>query len=229
MELKKIIGVLNILKKNHYQAYVVGGTARDIILSRPFTDIDIASNAPIDFLKKSFKIESTDGEVMGSIKIVYQNVIMEITRFREEKYTNNSTFPIVTKYLNSPYDEASRRDFTINCLYLDLITIEIIDPFNGLNDLMQANLAFIGEPSVRIKEDPSRILRGLRLAYKLNFKIASKTNEAFKEYKDELNRLSLSKFKKEINKTVADLGYEKTKKILEEYQIDDKGVLENEH
>ncbi len=229
MDIKKITEVLQIIKKNHFQAYVVGGTARDIILKRDFSDVDIATNAPIDFIKKSFKIENDDGLAFGSIKIVYKNIIMEITRFRQEKYNDNSNFPVIEKYLNKPIEEASRRDFTINCLYLDLTNNEIVDPYNGLNDLLQARLNFIGDPYIRIKEDPSRIIRGLRLAYKLNFIIDETTKKAFIECHDEIKKISNTKLKRELGKMVSDLGLDKTINILKTYQIDSRGVLNNEN
>lgn len=220
MNIAKIVEVISLIKKSNYKAYLVGGSSRDFLLSRDFLDIDIATNAPLDFIKKKFKVENDDGASMGSIKISYKNLIIDITRFRKEQYDNKSSFPKVSEYLNSPYEDAIRRDFTINAIYLDVTTNEVIDPFDGLKDLFTYKIKIIGNPNERIKEDPSRILRGIRLAKKLNFEIDEETHKAFIGCKDELLRLSNSKLKKEIERLVSDLGEYKAKKLLEEYQID---------
>ncbi len=220
MDIKKIIEVIAIFKKAHYQAYLVGGSSRDYLLGREFKDIDIATNAPLDWVSKNFKVENEDGISMGSIKIVYKNYLMEITRFREEEYTEKSSFPKIKKFLQYPEEEAKRRDFTINAIYLDLTNQEIIDPYHGMQDLFSYQIRFIGDPILRIKEDPSRILRGLRLCKKLNFQIEENTNQAFLNLKEELKRLSHNKFKREIDKMKEDLGEDKTIILLNQYGID---------
>ena len=156
---------------------------------------------------------------MGSIKINYKNIIIELTKFRTEKYLEKSTFPKIDKFVDDPLLDANRRDFTINAIYLDLTNNEILDPFDGVKDLFSFTLKFIGDPLTRIKEDPSRIIRGIRLAYKLNIKIDEKTNEAFKENISELDRLSTNRFNKEIEKMIEEIGENRTSSILEEYNI----------
>ena len=225
MDIKKINEVITIIKKNKYKAYLVGGSSRDFIFSRDFTDIDIATNAPIDFLTKTFKVESEEGKSMGSIKINYKNLIMEITRFRKEKYDIKSIYPKVEKFINDEEEDACRRDFTINAIYLDTTNFNVVDPFDGVKDLFSFVVRFIGEPNVRIKEDPTRIIRGIRLAYKMNFTIDEKTNQAFIDNVDELKRVSKNKLEKEIEKMIVDFGEERTNKILSMYNISMKGDL----
>lgn len=220
MDIKKISEVITIIKKNKYKAFLVGGASRDFLLSRNFDDVDIATNAPISFLKKTFKVENVEGESMGSIKISYKNQIIEITKFRLEKYLEKSTYPKIEKFVDDPSEDAIRRDFTINAIYLDCSTNQIIDPYDGLKDLFTFKIKFIGEPKERIKQDPTRILRGLRLAYKLNFEIEENTNNAFKECFEEIKRLSKTRLNKEIEKMELELGKEKTESILKLYNID---------
>lgn len=223
MDIKRISEVISIIKKAKYKAYLVGGSSRDFIFSRDFTDIDITTNAPIDFLKKTFKIESEEGIKMGSIKINYKNLIMEITRFRKESYDGKSIFPKIEKFLNDEEEDAIRRDFTINAIYLDPTNFNVVDPYDGVKDLFSFVVRFIGDPSERIKQDPTRILRGIRLAYKMNFVIEEKTNQAFIDNINELQRISKNKFNKEIEKMIEDFGETKTQKILELYNIEMKG------
>ena len=219
MDVKKVSEVISIIKKGIYKAYLVGGSSRDLLFARFFDDVDIATNAPLDFIYKNFKVVNEDGKSMGSIKINYKNIIIELTKFRTEKYLEKSTFPKIDKFVDDPLLDANRRDFTINAIYLDLTNNEILDPFDGVKDLFSFTLKFIGDPLTRIKEDPSRIIRGIRLAYKLNIKIDEKTNEAFKENISELDRLSTNRFNKEIEKMIEEIGENRTSSILEEYNI----------
>lgn len=219
MDVKKVSEVISIIKKGKYKAYLVGGSSRDLLFARFFDDVDIATNAPLDFIYKTFKVVNEDGKSMGSIKINYKNIIIELTKFRTEKYLEKSTFPKIDKFVDDPLLDANRRDFTINAIYLDLTNNEILDPFDGVKDLFSFTLKFIGDPLTRIKEDPSRIIRGIRLAYKLNIKIDEKTNETFKENISELDRLSTNRFNKEIEKMIEEIGENRTSSILEEYNI----------
>lgn len=219
MDVKKVSEVISIIKKGKYKAYLVGGSSRDLLFARFFDDVDIATNAPLDFIYKTFKVVNEDGKSMGSIKINYKNIIIELTKFRTEKYLEKSTFPKIDKFVDDPLLDANRRDFTINAIYLDLTNNEILDPFDGVKDLFSFTLKFIGDPLTRIKEDPSRIIRGIRLAYKLNIKIDENTNEAFKENISELDRLSTNRFNKEIEKMIEEIGENRTSSILEEYNI----------
>ena len=219
MDVKKVSEVISIIKKGKYKAYLVGGSSRDLLFARFFDDVDIATNAPLDFIYKTFKVVNEDGKSIGSIKINYKNIIIELTKFRTEKYLEKSTFPKIDKFVDDPLLDANRRDFTINAIYLDLTNNEILDPFDGVKDLFSFTLRFIGDPLTRIKEDPSRIIRGIRLAYKLNIKIDEKTNEAFKENISELDRLSTNRFNKEIEKMIEEIGENRTSSILQEYNI----------
>ena len=222
MDIKRISEVITIIKKAKYKAYLVGGSSRDFLYARNFTDVDIATNAPLDFISKTFNVVNDQGKSMGSLKINYKNVVMELTRFRKEEYNEKSSFPKVVEYLKDAEEDAIRRDFTINAIYLDITTNEIVDPYDGIKDLFSYKVKFIGDPIVRIKEDPTRIIRGIRLAYKMNFSIDEETNNAFINCIKELDRLSASKLNKEIEKTRTDLGQERADKILAMYNIKEK-------
>ena len=223
MDIKRISEVISIIKKAKYKAYLVGGSSRDFIFSRDFSDVDIATNAPLDFIKKTFIIESEEGASMGSVKIKYKNVVMEITRFRKERYDEKSIFPKIEKYINDEEEDALRRDFTINAIYLDTTNFNVVDPCDGVKDLFSFVVRFVGDPLVRIKEDPTRIIRGIRLAHKMNFNIEENTLNAIKNNVGELKRISKNKLNKEIDKLIEDFGEERTFKILEMYNISMKG------
>ena len=223
MDIKRISEVISIIKKNKYKAYLVGGSSRDFIFSRDFADVDIATNAPLDFIKKTFTVENEDGTSLGSIKIRYKNIVMELTRFRKERYDEKSIFPKIEKFINDEEEDALRRDFTINAIYLDTTNFNVVDPCDGVKDLFAFKVKFIGDTTVRIKQDPTRIIRGIRLAYKMNFTFEENTLNAIKENINELNRVSKNKLNKEIEKLVIDFGQERTEKILETFNINAKG------
>lgn len=224
--LKKIIEVIERIKKKGYQAYLIGGSSRDLLLSRDFKDIDIATSAPISCIASLFSIENDDGKAMGSIKISYKNYIMEITRFRKEEYQEKSIFPKVKEFVQSVEEDSLRRDFTINSIYLDLSTRQIIDPCGGLNDLLQYKVKMIGDPFKRIHEDPTRILRGLRIATKLNFRLDEETKQAFHTQIKELNRISNTKYKREIEKFYQELPSQQVKRLFAAYEIEEREEIQ---
>lgn len=215
---KEITEVLNIFQKAHYEAYLIGGSSRDLILNRSFTDIDIATNAPINYLKDTFDVIDDKGASLGSLKIKYKNLTMEITRFRDEEYDEKGIYPHV-KFVPTAQEDAKRRDFTINALYLNTIDNSILDFYNGLKDLFSFKIRFIGNPNERIKEDPTRIIRCLRLASKLNFVIEAETNKALEENKQELNRIPDKILNKEIDLFVKETNLNKVKTIFSKYGI----------
>ncbi len=217
--IKKICEVITKINKLGYKAYLIGGSSRDYLLSRSFLDVDITTNAPINILEANFKVIDEKGKSLGSIKIEYKNLIIEITRFRKESYDENNIYPHI-EFVNSEYEDALRRDFTINAIYLNIINNQIIDPFNGLNDLMAFKVKFIGNPEDRIKEDPTRIIRALRISNKLNFNLENNTNIAIKENIKELKKIPIKKYQNEIIKTIQELGIEKAKKIFNEYNME---------
>lgn len=217
--IKKICELITKINKLGYKAYLIGGSSRDFLLSRSFLDIDIATNAPINILEANFKVIDAKGKSLGSIKIEYKDLVIEITRFRKESYKENSIYPHI-EFVDSEYEDALRRDFTINAIYLNVLNNQIIDPFDGLNDLMTFKVRFIGNPVDRIKEDPTRIIRALRISNKLNFNLENNTNIAIKENIEELKKIPLKKYQNEITKTIQELGIEKTKKIFNEYNIE---------
>ena len=217
--LQRGIEIVKILTSFTYQAYLVGGVVRDYLMNNEFNDIDIATNATPEQVKELFPNVRMDYAHLGFVTLKEECVTFEISTFREEVY-DKPRKPSKIYYANNLVDDVKRRDFTINAIYLDCSTNQIIDPYDGLKDLFTFKIKFIGEPKERIKQDPTRILRGLRLAYKLNFEIEENTNNAFKECFEEIKRLSKTRLNKEIEKMELELGKEKTESILKLYNID---------
>lgn len=192
---KEIINVLTKIKNAGYEAYLVGGYVRDKLIGINTIDVDIATNALPSELIKIFPNAKTD-EKYGSLKFSLKTFNFDLTTFRQEIYTKEK---LEINYINDIKDDALRRDFTINAIYMD-IDGNIIDPLGGLNDLKNKTLKIIGDPKNRCEEDPLRILRTIRFKTTLNFKIDKNTNDAIINKQHLLKKVSYFRKKEELNK-----------------------------
>jgi len=192
---KEIICVLTKIKSEGFEAYIVGGYVRDKLLGLNTTDIDIATNALPSELIKLFPNAKTD-ENYGSIKFSLKTYNFDLTTFRQEIYTKEK---LEVNYINNIKEDALRRDFTINALYMD-INGNIIDPLDGLNDLKNRTLKIIGNPNIRFEEDPLRILRTIRFKTNLKFEIEKNTEDAIINKQHLLKKVSYFRKKEELNK-----------------------------
>ena len=196
------VQVYSALVENFPQTFFVGGMVRDLLLKRKITDIDIATEAKPEQMVEELslaKIAWVDAnKKFGSIMAKQGSLQVEITTFRKDLKSQNR-YPKVS-FLKSPKPDSLRRDFTINSLYLNPKTKAILDFQNGLKDLKLRRIKFIGRPSVKITEDPLRILRALRFALVLNFNLEKNAKQAIKNKFYLVKRLTKTKIEKEINK-----------------------------
>lgn len=172
---------------NQGQIFLVGGAVRDFILNRPTKDFDFVvldqTGEEVEKkLKKFGKVEEVESRAFGVFKFNPQNSkeIFDIALPRIDHWTGLGYKDLTTQVGVSLEDDLSRRDFTINALTINLDE-KLVDEFNGVNDLNKKLIRAVGDPTERFLEDPSRILRGLRLACVLNFKIEKKTFSAMKK------------------------------------------------
>lgn len=184
--------VLQRLNDFGYEAYLVGGCIRDILLEIRPKDFDIATNAHPENIKKLFRNSRIIGRRFKLIHIVFGREIIEVATFRScHKKTShqnhmiqdsNSGRILRDNVYGTIEDDAARRDFTVNALYYRYINHEqnLIDFSTGLEDLHCKRLKLLGDPEVRYREDPVRMLRAIRFAAKLNFNIAEETAKPIK-------------------------------------------------
>ncbi len=213
---------LNLLKKindNGFSAYIVGGFVRDYILGIKSSDIDICTNAkPMDLIK-IFNNAKIPKEDYGAVTIYYKNVRYEITTFRREiKYVNNRK-PEEIEYIDSLEEDILRRDFTINALCMDKEK-NIIDIVNGSKDIDDSIIRSIGNSDLRFEEDALRILRAIRFATKLNFKIEENTLKSIKKNKHLLKNISYERKKEELDKIFASTNNKFGIKLLVDLDLD---------
>ncbi len=186
-------------KENGFSIFEVGGSVRDSLLGIEVYDFDFATDAtPEEIIKFLPDINSTFAKY-GCIKYKGEFGRAEITTFRKEESYSDYRHPTEIKFVKSLEEDYKRRDFTINAIYRD-INGKIYDPSNGLNDLKNKVIRFIGDPETRIKEDPLRILRAKRFASKLNFVIEKKTLKAMENLSYLLEKLNPDKIKEEERK-----------------------------
>lgn len=204
--IKEIKGVAGNLAKNSYQAFLVGGCLRDLLLKRNPTDWDIATNATPEEIQKIFP-NSVYENKFGTVAIKTESAdpalkIIEVTTFRlEGKYTDKR-HPDEIKFARTIEEDLSRRDFTINALALNLSKsdFDIIDPFSGLRDLKNKIVKCVGEAEQRFEEDALRLMRAVRFAAQLNFLIGKKTAQAIKEKSHLLEFVAKERINDELQK-----------------------------
>ena len=197
--LEKAIYVLKMIEEKGFKAYIVGGFVRDYILGIESNDIDITTNATPKQLKEIFKNTLLLNDDYGSITVMKKNVRFEITTFRKEfKYIDNRR-PEKVEYIDNLEDDLKRRDFTINTICMDS-NGEVIDYLNGRRDLDKKVIKTVGNASDRFEEDCLRILRAVRFATNLNFKLSDEVVNAILEKKSLLKKLSYQRKKEELDK-----------------------------
>lgn len=194
----KIKEILEIITNKGFKAYVVGGYVRDYLRKIKTNDIDICTNARVKDLMEIFKDYKVTPLEYGNILLETKDYLYEITTFRKDIDYINNRKPII-EYVDTLEEDITRRDFTVNSICMDKDG-KIIDLLNGKKDLNKKIIRTIGDPYFKIKQDSLRILRAIRFASCLNFKIEDNLKNAIKENKDLLKDLSYERKKEELTK-----------------------------
>ena len=226
--LKKALNVLKTITNCGYSAYIVGGFVRDYTLGINSKDVDIATNATPKQIMEIFKTSVLPKEEYGSVTLYLKNDRFEITTFRKEiKYLNNRK-PIEIEYIDDLIEDLKRRDFKMNTLCMDK-NGNILDFFGGKNDIQNKIINTVGDSNYKFSQDSLRILRAIRFATILNFKLSDDVKSAIINNKHLLKTLSYSRKKQELDKIflstnskygvdlILELGLDKE---LELYNID---------
>ncbi|HZM33420.1 MAG TPA: polynucleotide adenylyltransferase PcnB [Burkholderiales bacterium] len=173
--------VCAVLRENGFAAYVVGGAVRDLLLGMEPKDFDVATDASPEQVKPLFRRALVIGRRFRLVHVMLGAETVEVSTFRAadphtaEKDEHGRV--LRDNVFGTQEEDARRRDFTINALYYDPTTEEVVDFHGGLADLKKRRLSMIGDPATRYREDPVRMLRAVRLAGKLGLTIDSATRE----------------------------------------------------
>jgi poly(A) polymerase len=173
--------VCAVLREAGFSAYVVGGAVRDLLLGIAPKDFDVATDARPEQVKPLFRRALIIGRRFRLVHVMMGGETVEVSTFRgadpETAETDEHGRVLRDNVFGSQQEDARRRDFTINALYYDPATEEVVDFHGGLADLKKRTLRVIGDPVTRYREDPVRMLRGVRLSAKLGLTLDASTRE----------------------------------------------------
>ncbi|MDD4018682.1 MAG: polynucleotide adenylyltransferase PcnB [Kiritimatiellae bacterium] len=183
--------VLYRLANAGHTAYLVGGSVRDLLLGRQPKDFDIGTDAHPNEIRRLFRNCFLIGRRFRLAHIVFGRKVIETSTFRRQPDANENETGIYQTEDNtfgSPEEDAKRRDFTVNGLFYDIKTFSVIDYVGGLKDLEKKVLRSIGDPCIRFREDPVRMMRAVKFAARLGFAIDRACRKALlKHHADILN------------------------------------------
>ncbi|MFT8393875.1 MAG: CCA tRNA nucleotidyltransferase [Liquorilactobacillus ghanensis] len=191
--------VLKKIQQAGFEAYFVGGCVRDLLLGKEPHDVDIATSAYPAEIKQIFKRTIDTGIKHGTVTVLNQHRAYEITTFRTESSYQDFRRPDHVTFVRSLNNDLQRRDLTINALAMDL-NGQIIDLFNGLQDLKQGIIRAVGIPHERFHEDALRMMRTVRFASQLSFTIETQTLNAITENAPLLKHIAVERIHEEWQK-----------------------------
>lgn len=181
--------VLNRLNRFTHEAYLVGGGVRDLLLGRTVKDFDIATSAHPHEVKKLFRNSRLIGRRFRLVHILFRGgKVIEVATFRRHAGFSDEGDLLIKSdnTFGTPEEDALRRDFTVNGLFYNIADLKVIDFVGGLKDLESRRISTIGDPDIRLREDPIRMLRAVRFAARLGFTIAPETLRAIERHRSEI-------------------------------------------
>lgn len=189
------------LKKYGFEAYLVGGAVRDLLLGITPKDYDVVTNATPSEIKKIFSNSFIIGRRFKLVHVIYKRHVIEVITFRKEPniISDNGVVAFDNNF-GDINEDSIRRDITINALYYNIKDFSIVDYSNGFKDIKKNIIKIIGVPNIRFQEDPLRILRVIRFAAKFNWSIDRETKKAIKEKKELLIHIKAPRLYEEFKK-----------------------------
>jgi poly(A) polymerase len=215
-----VLEVIKKLQQYDFQAYMVGGCIRDLLLNIQPKDFDIATNAHPDQVTAIFKNSRIIGRRFKIVHVRIDRQIIEVSTFRKKPSEVNKLRNGVVQdnAFGTIEEDAQRRDFTMNAIFYDPINNHLFDPFNGKKDIENRNINFIGNPEQRINEDPVRLLRAIRFHAKLEFNLGI-TLGKIKKFIPLLDNIPYSRIFDEMMKFFLTGHAKKSIFVLKEYQL----------
>ncbi|HYI11024.1 MAG TPA: polynucleotide adenylyltransferase PcnB [Thermoanaerobaculia bacterium] len=204
---ENVLKVLYRLHRSGYRAYLCGGSVRDLLMGRTPKDFDVVTDAHPGDVRRLFRNSRIIGRRFRLVHIIFQDQVVEVATFRREPdraqqapddetpedflITDDNTF-------GSPLQDAKRRDFTINALFYNIADFSVIDYIGGLDDLSEGRVRVIGDPDLRFREDPVRMMRAIEFASRLGFEIEAATYEGILRHRNEILKASPHRVSEEI-------------------------------
>jgi poly(A) polymerase len=208
---ENVLKVLYRLHRSGYRAYLCGGSVRDLLMGRTPKDFDVVTDAHPGDVRRLFRNSRIIGRRFRLVHIIFQDQVVEVATFRREPdravqapsidneveaeedflITDDNTF-------GSPLQDARRRDFTINAMFYNIADFSVIDYVGGLEDIAEGRVRVIGDPDLRFREDPVRMMRAIEFASRLGFEIEAETYDGILRHRNEILKASAPRVSEEI-------------------------------
>ena len=212
------LAVLLRLREAGHVAYFAGGCVRDLLLGRAPKDFDVATDAPPKRVRELFANTQAVGAAFGVILVRYRRSVIEVATFRAEGPYLDGRHPSNVRFTTAEED-AKRRDFTINGLFLDPLDNRVIDHVGGQADLSAKVIRAIGTPDERFDEDHLRILRAVRFASRFGFAIEQATSQAIVRHAPQLIRISPERIAEELRIMLTPTSRFEAYRMLEDLRL----------
>jgi poly(A) polymerase len=220
---KAAICVVEVLVGHGHIAFLAGGCVRDLLLGQDPKDYDVATDAKPQEIEGYFRKTASVGASFGVMLVRDFGETIEVATFRSDGVYSDTRRPDSIKF-SSPKEDAQRRDFTINALFLDPMADDenqIIDFIDGLVDVNARVLRAVGDPEARLKEDHLRALRAVRFAARYDLEIEHGTRNAIKAHAKELSGVSIERIGEEVRKMLLHPSRTRACVLIDELDLDD--------
>ena len=192
--------IKEIFIKNGFKIWMIGGTSRDYLLGNEILDYDFVTDATPEEIKNFLDVKMTFSRFGITNYKMENGMVLDIATLRKEAKYKDSRHPNKIEFVKTIKEDYVRRDFTINAIYIDE-NYNVIDPTeSGVSDLNNRILRFIGDPLLRIEEDPLRILRADRFIKEYSLSVDENTSTILKENRGLLDKLNPNKVEMELKK-----------------------------
>lgn len=208
--------ICDTLHRHGYQALLVGGCVRDLLLEREPTDYDVTTDARPERVLELFPEGAGVGAQFGVVLVPHDGIKVEVATFRSDGDYSDGRHPDAVVYSKTPQKDVQRRDFTINGLLMRHNSGEILDYVGGLQDLRAGIVRAIGAAERRFREDKLRMLRAVRFAARLSFAIDNDTLVAIKKLAPEIAQVSAERIREELTKLLTEGAAKRGFQLLDE-------------
>ena len=217
------VEVVRTLRSRGYQAYLVGGCVRDLLLGRDPADFDVSTDATPDQVMRVFPQTYAVGAQFGVVLVPFKSVgldgapaageeltaehpkVIEVATFRSDGVYSDGRHPDAVRYTTDPREDVQRRDFTINGLMLDPLNgHRVLDYVDGQLDLQRHLIRTIGDPERRFREDKLRMMRAVRFAARFEYEIDPDTFAAIRRLAPEIRQVSRERQREELTKMLTE-------------------------
>jgi len=233
MSKKFAISTIETLRQHGFQAYLVGGCVRDLLLGREPADFDVATSATPTQVMETFPetyavgaqfgvvlVPSPGGEGADGEEGTSKSYVVEVATFRSDLGYSDGRHPDEVRFTQDPREDVARRDFTINGMMLDPVTGEVLDFVGGRKDLEAKLIRAIGDPNRRFGEDRLRMLRAVRFAARFEYEIEADTLAAIQHLAKDIQLVSRERVRDELTKMLTE-GHARRAFLL----LDQTGLL----